>query len=115
MSSKRSSSVKAPDSIIRWYCSTEKRAIGNCGTDFECALTIRSGYSSAGRSWGDGRDVPGLPAHAMPELGVSHVPEGRQLFPHMTVEEKLGLGAYTGAAGPAPARPSPTSCHRRSL
>src|SRR5512140_1386498 len=48
MSSKRSSSVNAPDSSIRWYCSTEKRAIRNGGTALESALTIRSEYSSTG-------------------------------------------------------------------
>jgi branched-chain amino acid transport system ATP-binding protein len=42
----------------------------------------------------NGDDISQLPAHAMPERGISHVPEGRQLFPFMTVEENLGLGAY---------------------
>jgi len=42
----------------------------------------------------DGRDITGLPAHTMPVRGISHVPEGRQLFPFMTVEENLDLGAY---------------------
>ncbi|HJY86829.1 MAG TPA: ABC transporter ATP-binding protein [Candidatus Acidoferrales bacterium] len=32
--------------------------------------------------------------------GVSHVPEGRQLFPSMSVEENLALGAYIGRARP---------------
>jgi branched-chain amino acid transport system ATP-binding protein len=36
----------------------------------------------------------------MAERGISHVPEGRQLFPHMTVEENLDLGAYNRRSRP---------------
>jgi branched-chain amino acid transport system ATP-binding protein len=46
----------------------------------------------------DGKDITALPAHAMPERGISHVPEGRQLFPFMTVEENLDLGGYNKRA-----------------
>jgi branched-chain amino acid transport system ATP-binding protein len=49
---------------------------------------------NAGRIEFDGRDVSNLPAHALPELGLAHVPEGRHMFPLMTVEENLELGAY---------------------
>jgi len=45
----------------------------------------------------DGHDITALPVHAMPERGISHVPEGRQLFPFMTVEENLDLGALQPA------------------
>lgn len=48
----------------------------------------------AGRIEFDGCDVSNLPAHALPELGLAHVPEGRRMFPLMTVEENLELGAY---------------------
>jgi len=41
-----------------------------------------------------GDDISRLPSHRMPERGISHVPEGRQLFPFMSVEENLDLGAY---------------------
>ena len=41
-----------------------------------------------------GEDISRLPSHRMPERGISHVPEGRQLFPFMSVEENLDLGAY---------------------
>src|SRR5215470_1825029 len=42
----------------------------------------------------DGATIPltGLPAEAAVELGVSLVPEGRRLFPHLTVQENLVLG-----------------------
>jgi branched-chain amino acid transport system ATP-binding protein len=36
----------------------------------------------------------------MPERGISHVPENRQLFPFMTVEENLALGAYNRRSRP---------------
>lgn len=41
-----------------------------------------------------GEDISAVPAHEMVERGISHVPEARQLFPHMSVEENLALGAY---------------------
>ena len=43
-----------------------------------------------------GIDLMRLKAHEVPALGIAHVPEGRQVFPHMTVEENLLLGAFTG-------------------
>lgn len=48
----------------------------------------------------DGQKTSGLPAHQIPTLGVAHVPEGRQLFPSMTVEENLRLGAILPKAKP---------------
>jgi len=47
-----------------------------------------------------GQDISRTPPHQIVELGISHVPEGRQLFPHMTVEENLALGGYIGRARP---------------
>lgn len=35
-----------------------------------------------------------LPAHEVADLGIAHVPEGRQIFPKMTVEENLQMGAF---------------------
>jgi branched-chain amino acid transport system ATP-binding protein len=48
----------------------------------------------------EGKDISRLPPHEIVELGISHVPEGRQLFPHMSVDENLALGAYIGRARP---------------
>jgi branched-chain amino acid transport system ATP-binding protein len=42
----------------------------------------------------EGKDIAKTPAHEIVERGISHVPEGRQLFPYMSVEENLALGAY---------------------
>ena len=43
----------------------------------------------------DGRSTAGLPGHTIAGLGISMCPEGRQVFPEMTVMENLQLGAYT--------------------
>jgi branched-chain amino acid transport system ATP-binding protein len=43
----------------------------------------------------EGRAIHTQPAHAILGMGVAHCPEGRRLFPKMTVEENLLLGAYT--------------------
>jgi branched-chain amino acid transport system ATP-binding protein len=42
----------------------------------------------------DGSSVGGLPAHRMVEQGIAHVPENRRLFPRLTVEDNLRIGAY---------------------
>jgi branched-chain amino acid transport system ATP-binding protein len=39
--------------------------------------------------------IDGLKPHAIVELGVCHIPEGRRLFPDMSVRENLEMGAYT--------------------
>lgn len=41
-----------------------------------------------------GSDISTVPAHRMAELGVSYVPEGREVFPEMTVMENLIVGGY---------------------
>jgi branched-chain amino acid transport system ATP-binding protein len=46
----------------------------------------------------DGIDLTSLPSYRIPELGIAHVPEGRQVFPEMTVQENLEIGAYVAKA-----------------
>jgi len=46
----------------------------------------------------DGQDLTEVPAHARVDLGIVQVPEGRRLFPFMTVSENLLLGAHTPRA-----------------
>jgi branched-chain amino acid transport system ATP-binding protein len=43
---------------------------------------------------GDKHDVVGMPTEAIVDLGIALVPEGRRLFPKLTVEENLLLGAF---------------------
>jgi branched-chain amino acid transport system ATP-binding protein len=47
----------------------------------------------SGSVWFNGQDISSLPAHAKAEMGVVLVPEGRQLFTDMSVEENLEMGA----------------------
>jgi branched-chain amino acid transport system ATP-binding protein len=42
----------------------------------------------------EGRSVGGLPAHRVVEQGIAHVPENRRLFPRLTVEDNLRIGAF---------------------
>jgi branched-chain amino acid transport system ATP-binding protein len=42
----------------------------------------------------DGERIDGLPAHDLISLGICHVPEGRRVFPLMTVAENLDMGAF---------------------
>lgn len=41
-----------------------------------------------------GRQISGLAAHKIVELGLAHVPEGRGIFSNLTVEENLQIGAF---------------------
>jgi branched-chain amino acid transport system ATP-binding protein len=46
----------------------------------------------------EGQDLIGRPAYRIAELGIAHVPEGRRVFPDLTVRENLNLGAYSKRA-----------------
>ncbi len=50
---------------------------------------------SAGRIWFDGVDLLAVPPSRRAHLGIAHVPEGRQVFPSLTVMENLEMGAMT--------------------
>ena len=52
-------------------------------------LPLRSGAMTF-----EGRSVGGLPAHHMVREGIAHVPENRRLFPRLSVEDNLRIGAY---------------------
>ena len=43
----------------------------------------------------DGKPIHALPSHKIVQLGLCQVPEGRQIFPKMSVQENLDMGAYT--------------------
>ena len=76
--------------------------IGANGAGKTTTLRVISGLlrSQHGHLRFDGQDISKLPPHEIVMRGVSHVPEGRQLFPHMSVEENLALGAYIGRVRP---------------
>jgi branched-chain amino acid transport system ATP-binding protein len=52
----------------------------------------------AGRIRFDGTDITALPTHKVIAAGMACIPEGRKVFPKLTVEENLRLGAYQGAS-----------------
>ncbi|MFI5087514.1 MAG: ABC transporter ATP-binding protein [Terriglobales bacterium] len=70
--------------------------IGANGAGKTTTLRVISGLLRAtkGAISFDGQNISKTPAHEIVARGISHVPEGRQLFPYMTVEEHLALGAY---------------------
>ena len=45
-----------------------------------------------------GSNIAALPPYRITELGIAHVPEGRQVFPELTVKENLEVGAYIASA-----------------
>jgi branched-chain amino acid transport system ATP-binding protein len=51
-------------------------------------------HPTAGAVTFDGQRIDGLKAHEIVALGISHVPEGRRVFPRMSVLENLKMGAY---------------------
>ena len=70
--------------------------IGANGAGKSTALRAISGLlaPSRGRIAWEGRPLDGLPPHEILGLGIGHVPEGRQIFPDLTVWENLRLGGY---------------------
>jgi branched-chain amino acid transport system ATP-binding protein len=56
--------------------------------------------AAAGRILFAGRDITALPTHDIARLGVAQVPEGRRIFPRMSVLENLMLGAATRDVAP---------------
>jgi branched-chain amino acid transport system ATP-binding protein len=48
----------------------------------------------------DGRDVTAMPVHERVAQGITLVPEGRRLFPSLSVEENLTIGAFRRRSGP---------------
>lgn len=46
----------------------------------------------------EGKDISNTPPHKMVDLGIAYVPEGRMVFPEMTVKENLYIGSYNKKA-----------------
>src|SRR5262245_5595098 len=53
----------------------------------------------AGRITFDGREISQLPTHRVIAAGIACIPEGRKVFPKLTVEENLRVGAYQEPSG----------------
>jgi branched-chain amino acid transport system ATP-binding protein len=71
--------------------------IGSNGAGKSTTLKTISGLlrPSAGEIRLGGQRIDQLPPHRVTELGIGHVPEGRRIFPRLTVAENLEMGAYT--------------------
>jgi branched-chain amino acid transport system ATP-binding protein len=70
--------------------------IGPNGAGKTTLMRVISGLVSpcSGVMMFEGRPVDGLPAHRMVEQGIAHVPENRRLFPRLSVEDNLRIGAF---------------------
>ena len=69
--------------------------VGANGAGKSTLLRCIAGQMSVrGRILFDGTPITGLPAHRINRMGVALVPEGRRLFPRLSVEDNLRLGAY---------------------
>jgi len=70
--------------------------IGANGAGKTTTLKTISGLRplSAGQISFQGKDISKVPAHKRAQLGIGQAPEGRGIFPGMTVEENLLMGAY---------------------
>ena len=70
--------------------------IGANGAGKTTTLKAVSGVRplSSGRIMFDGRDITRVPAHERVALGICQAPEGRGIFPGMTVTENLEMGTY---------------------
>lgn len=71
--------------------------IGANGAGKTTTLRAISGLekSAGGSVVFDGKDVTNLEAHKLVPMGISHVPEGRKIFPTLTVRENLELAGWT--------------------
>ncbi len=76
--------------------------IGPNGAGKTTLLRVISGMTPAraGSMSMEGTALDSVRPHRLVELGIAHVPENRRLFPRMTVEDNLRLGAYAPSARP---------------
>ncbi len=86
-----SMSVKAGEAVA---------VIGSNGAGKTTLLRVISGLlpASSGAMTMEGTALRETPAHKIIETGIAHVPEGRRLFPRLSVENNLRIGAYIPAA-----------------
>jgi branched-chain amino acid transport system ATP-binding protein len=70
--------------------------IGANGAGKSTTLRAISGLvpPQSGQMFFEGKDITGARSPRVLACGIAHCPEGRRVFPHMTVEENLDMGAY---------------------
>lgn len=71
--------------------------LGSNGAGKSTTLMCISGIQplTSGEIWFDGKDITSTPAHDRLRLGLAQVPEGRRIFPRLSVRDNLLLGAYS--------------------
>ena len=74
--------------------------IGPNGAGKTTLMRVISGMTApfSGEMEMEGKSLSSFPPHQIVELGIAHVPENRRLFPDMTVEDNLKLGAFAKTA-----------------
>jgi branched-chain amino acid transport system ATP-binding protein len=74
--------------------------IGPNGAGKTTLMRVISGLlpCSSGEIAFEGRRLAEIPPHLVVEAGIAHVPENRRLFPRLTVEENLRMGAFAASA-----------------
>ena len=74
--------------------------IGPNGAGKTTLMRVISGMTEpfSGNMAMEGKSLSSFPPHQIVELGIAHVPENRRLFPGMTVEDNLKLGAFAKTA-----------------
>jgi urea transport system ATP-binding protein len=96
----RNVALEAPSGAVT--CVLGRNGVGKT-TLLKCLaglLPVKSGSITF-----DGRDMTRIAPHERARLGLGYVPQGREIFPRLTVEENLRLGLATrSAATPIPAR-----------
>jgi branched-chain amino acid transport system ATP-binding protein len=70
--------------------------IGPNGAGKTTLMRVISGLipAAAGTMEMEGRPLTGMPAHRIVEHGIAHVPENRRLFPRLSIEDNLRMGAF---------------------
>jgi branched-chain amino acid transport system ATP-binding protein len=70
--------------------------IGSNGAGKSTTLRSISGLNApkTGKIIYDGKEIQGTPAHEVAALGIAQAPEGRRIFPRLTVGENLDMGAF---------------------
>lgn len=88
--------------------------IGNNGAGKSTALMTISGVLKprSGNIVFTERNIAGIPPHDIVKMGISQVPEGRRIFPKLTVKENLEMGAYSLSRGRLPGFREPGTNHQ---
>ncbi len=91
--------------------------IGSNGAGKSTTLMTISGVlrPSTGNISFEGKPIHGLPPHTIAGMGISQVPEGRRIFPRLTVRENLDMGAYPLSGRPLSGGPKARDSQLKSL